>query len=45
VKIYAVAIQKGGTGKTATAANLAAGLAIAGRRVLAVDADPQGHLT
>lgn len=45
MKVYAVAIQKGGTGKTATTANLAAGMAIAGRRVLAVDADPQGHLT
>jgi len=45
VKIYALSIQKGGTAKTATAANLAAGLAIAGRAVLAVDADPQGHLT
>ncbi|OQB51524.1 MAG: Chromosome partitioning protein ParA [Candidatus Aminicenantes bacterium ADurb.Bin147] len=45
MRIYAVAIQKGGTGKTATTANLAAGLAIAGGRVLAVDADPQGHLT
>ena len=45
MKIYAISIQKGGTAKTATAANLAAGLAIAGRAVLAVDADPQGHLT
>jgi chromosome partitioning protein len=45
VKTYAISIQKGGTAKTATAANLAAGLAIAGRAVLAVDADPQGHLT
>ena len=40
----AVAIRKGGVGKSTTAAHLAAGLALAGRRVLVVDLDPQGHL-
>ena len=45
MKIITVAIQKGGTGKTTTAAILAQAAAYKGRKVLAIDLDPQGNLS
>jgi chromosome partitioning protein len=44
-KIYAVAMQKGGVGKTTSVVNVAAFLAVAGVRVLVVDMDPQANAT